>query len=85
MFSCLAVHVSDGALELGARKCIFLAYAHRVNGYKQWCTKKHAPIFMSSRVFIFDESTLLHKRSEKSILKKDLNGVLETGGASGRE
>lgn len=47
--------------------------------------RKMHPVFMSSRVFIFDESTLLHKRSEKSILKKDLNGVLETGGASGRD
>ena len=46
-----------------------------MKGHKLWCTKEDSPDFIFSIDGTFDESALFQKRSERSILEKDLDVV----------
>lgn len=73
MFVCLVyAHVSDGALEARARKCIFLNYAHGVKRYRLWCTEDGSLSFMINREIAFEDYALFQEKIEGSIAKKDL-------------
>ncbi|GKV35094.1 hypothetical protein SLEP1_g43407 [Rubroshorea leprosula] len=75
IFGCpVYAHVRDGKLEPRVVKCIFLGYAYEVKGYRLWCVQK-SPRFLMSRDVTFDESTMLQKAKEESIIAKPDHGV----------
>ena len=58
VFGCSTyIHVSEGKLELRARKCIFMGYGLGVKGYRVWCEKSKRII--TSRDVVFDENALV--------------------------
>ena len=65
IFGCPAyAHTNNGKLERRAQKCIFLGYATGVKGYRLWCTEPNSPKFIISRDVKFDESSMLHLKTE---------------------
>jgi len=60
IFECpVYAHASNGKLEPRTKKCIFMDYAHRLKGYRLWCTDPRSPNFLISRDVIFDETAML--------------------------
>ncbi|GKV22644.1 hypothetical protein SLEP1_g32496 [Rubroshorea leprosula] len=75
IFGCpVYAHVKDGKLKPRAVKCVFLGYASWVKGYRLWCVQKSLR-FLISRDVTFDESTMLQKAKEESIIAKPDHGV----------